>query len=145
MAEYPANFGELSYNEGNKQRFLRESKKLLDRVARNLLATGVVEKTQVSVNRAGIAVGGDVYGYFYAPGLEHGVLITITQGATSTKRPDRVVCYGQYRSARRGSKGLDLSMIEGSNVSPSEPLALGSMESLVRRMLQQHPAHRQSA
>lgn len=139
MADYPADFGELSYREDNKERFLAATKKLLDRVALELRAAGLVETTQISVNRAGIAVGGDVYGYFYAPGLRHGLLITITHSCLATRRRDGVVCYGQYRAPQAQGTQPNLARIVGDNQYLAVPISPAAVSALVRRMLAEHP------
>lgn len=111
-------FGPLEYNEDNKARFLRAGSALLKAVAKKLVAKGVVETSKISVNRAGIAVSGDVYGHLYAPGLQHGVLVTITGGSFSNNRSDRLICYLQYRTVNDSSvhKGGKLSVLPLSNI-----------------------------
>lgn len=139
MPGYPTNFGELSYHEDNKTRFLAASRKLLDRVALELKGASQIERSQVSVNRAGVAVGGDVYGYFYAPGLRHGVLVTLTHSSLPTQRPDRVVCYAQYRTAQPQGTQPNLSRIVGDNQYLGEPISPVAVTAWVRRLLEQHP------
>lgn len=122
MKEFPTDFGPLEYSEDNKTRFLRTGSVLLKEVAKELVAKGIVATSKISVNRAGIAVSGEVYGYLYAPGLHHGVLVTITGGSFSNNRLDRLVCYIQYRTVNSFvHKGEKLSLpplshIVGNNV-----------------------------
>lgn len=123
METFPADFGPLEYNKDNKTRFLRTGSVLLKEGAKELVEKGIVDTSKISVNRAGIAVSGEVYGYLYAPGLHHGVLVTITGGSFSNNRLDRLVCYIQFRTvnnslANKGEKQSlpALSRIIGNNV-----------------------------
>lgn len=142
---FPADFGELSYNESNKKRFLNAARTLLKQVGQALQAAGWIDAVDISINKAGIACGGDAYGYFYAPGGQHGVLITITHGGFGHRR-DGVSCYGQFRAAtaRRARKGKGeprpyLGQILEGNVYPDH-ISPASVLALVQRMLDQHPA-----
>lgn len=118
MEKFPADFGTLEYNEDNKTRFLRAGSALLKAVAKSLVAKGVAETSKISVNRAGIAVSGDVHGHLYAPGLQHGVLVTITGGGFSNNRSDHLICYLQYGTVNDSSvhKGGKLSVLPLSNI-----------------------------
>lgn len=91
---YPKNFGEIPYNHTNKEWFLRESAKVL-RAVLKMLPEPLTGK--VSTNKAGIAVGGDVYLHIENADKTKGVLVTITQTMTSRDRPDGVLCYLQNR------------------------------------------------
>jgi hypothetical protein len=118
METFPADFGTLEYNADNKTRFLRAGSALLKTVTKKLVAKGVVETSKISVNRGGIAVSGDVHGHLYAPGLQHGVLVTITGGSFSNNRSDHLICYLQYRTVNDSSvhKGGKLSVLPLSNI-----------------------------
>lgn len=121
MPKFPSDFGPLEYDADNKARFLRAGSALLKTVAKKLAEKGVSETSVTSINRAGIAVSGDIYGYLYAPGLRHGVLVTLTGGSFSGNRQDRLICYLQYRtvndsSVQRCAKLPPLSRIVGNNV-----------------------------
>ena len=146
MPSYPENFGELSYNEENKTHFLKKTRALLRAVAKRLTEEGVIEASTVSVNKAGIAVGGDAYAYFYAPGMTYGILMTITHSGFSRERPDGVVCYGQYRrtypgrcDTLRGTRLPVIGQIVGDNVHVRNNLSEDSVCEVARRMLKSHP------
>ena len=90
---YPSSFGELSYDDHNKKRFLSVTARLLRAVGKhfsNLLV-------QVRSNAGGIAVGGDVYLSIEDEKKQLGVLITITHTGFGGNRDDGVVGYIQYR------------------------------------------------
>lgn len=89
--DYPENFGELQYNEVNKNVFLSKSASLLRLVAKQLPDFN----PKVRKNPGGIAIGGDVY--FSANDGKHGVLVTITHSPISSQRKDGVLCYLQKR------------------------------------------------
>ncbi|CDQ09210.1 conserved protein of unknown function [Acidithiobacillus ferrivorans] len=146
MSKFPADFGPLEYNADNKARFLRAGSALLKSAAKELVSKGVAETSVISVNRAGIAVSGDVYGYVYAPGLRHGVLITLTGGSFSGNRSDRLVCYLQYRTINGSSvhhcgklPPPSLPRIVGNNVYVDN-IDTGPIIQTVERMLVHFPA-----
>ncbi|MCP1674389.1 hypothetical protein J2T57_001491 [Natronocella acetinitrilica] len=142
--DYRNNFGELAYNDANKQRFLRETRALLRRVAARLTASGVAAEASVRVNKGGIAVGGDVYLDVALPGGQSGVLLTVTHASFSPRRPDGVVAYAQFRGAERhralsrSARGPWRTRIIGSNVTPRE-IDEDTLVSCCAEMLRLHP------
>lgn len=147
MKKYPGNFGELSYNETNKARFLAESKRVLMAVGRKLKESGACSFSKVSVNEAGIAVGGDVYGYFNDEAAKLGILVTITHSCMSG-RPDGVVCYIQQRRPDSRAKPEDnhYRQIVGGNVYvPAHTIDVDTVLSAATRTLATHPDREMAA
>ena len=144
MIEFPADFGSLEYNQDNKDRFLKAGAALLKSAAKQLTADGIIEASTISKNSAGIAVSGDVYGYFYAPGLQYGVLATLTGGSFAGVRQDRLICYLQYRTTnpttRQASRSKlpALQSIIGNNVYV-DPIDALCITRTVERMLAHFP------
>ena len=144
MIEFPADFGSLEYNQDNKDRFLKAGAALLKSAAKQLTADGIIEASTISKNSAGIAVSGDVYGYFYAPGLQYGVLATLTGGSFAGVRQDRLICYLQYRTANRTTRQASrsklpaLQSIIGNNVYV-DPIDALCITRTVERMLAHFP------
>lgn len=135
---FPADFGTLAYNEENKRKFLSAGKRLLTVVGKVLMQEGLCENVSVRVNKAGIAVGGDIYAEFTLPGGDRGILITMTDSAVSRRRSDGVIVYGQYREKDISGR---LTRIVGSNVELDQDINAQTVTHMVRQMLISHPSH----
>lgn len=139
---YPKNFGQLSYNEDNKQKFLAASKKLLAVVGKQLKEGGLIDYADVSVNPAGIAVGGDVYGHFNCEKRGYGVLVTITHSCFGN-RQDGVVCYIQQRTPdavpRKIRGHVYMGRIVGGNIYVND-IDVETVAVAALRALQRHPS-----
>ncbi len=85
-----------------KETFLRDAAKYLRAVGRKLAAAGMTEQS-VRPNRGGIAVSGEVYGEFRAPGEDVGVFVEVGSSCVShlSGRTDGVVIRAVWRCRRR--------------------------------------------
>jgi len=115
-------YGELGYNEENKSKFLRDAAKLMRTIGRILMAEPYnLPYTSVTVNKAGIAVSGEVALYIVLPDMENGLMVQVSECSfPPDRRGDALKVLLQYRQLRqpvviKKKTKLPSSQIIGSN------------------------------
>lgn len=109
-----------SEGEELKRKFLRDATAFLKAVGAKLAESSLTEM-EVSKNAAGIAVSGDVYGWFAAPEAQYGVHVQISGtclGGILGRSTDAVAIRATWRQIKRkeqSSRAHRRTLAEGNN------------------------------
>jgi len=95
VARMSENYGELSYNPESKKAFLNDAVRVM-RAAGKMMGDKIAACI-INKNEAGIAVSGEVYGYFILPDMQNMLMVEIGTSCIAHARPDRVIVMLQYR------------------------------------------------